>query len=68
MNSSKISGNNSVLLSSQVVYADRYNQLVDDISGIESSIPEEGFILQSPNGTRWMVTIDNDGLLIRTEI
>lgn len=35
---------------------------------IEITNPLKGLILKSPNGTRWRVTIDNAGNLVRTAI
>lgn len=38
------------------------------LGDIEITDPTRGIILQSPDGSRWRVTIDNTGALIRTKI
>lgn len=35
---------------------------------IELMDPSKGVILRSPNGTRWRVTVDNSGTLVRTSL
>jgi hypothetical protein len=37
-------------------------------SGVEALSGTAGFVIKSPNGTRWRITIDNSGSLITTAI
>jgi hypothetical protein len=35
---------------------------------IEITDPDKGVILRSPNGTRWRIQVDNDGVLYTTDL